>query len=384
MPNTLGLYNPTFYAQEALIQLEKALGLAGRIHRGYDAERRAFNKGDTISINRPGTFTAQNAPSSAQDLLPQSVNIVLSRWKEVKFTLTDKELAYTTEKIIDDHIRPAAVAIADEIDQFLAAFYKSMPWFYDLNATPGSVVTDVTGPHRILFDNKVPMDETMLHMMVNGAFQAGLIGNSAFGQWQGAGPEGVATQMRGAMGRRFGINFFANQNVQAHVKGTCDDTALKVGAAGGLLGAVTLDLLAVDGTVTGTLVAGDTFVIAGNTQRYAVTALATAAANAFTAVAITPPLVQAHAANDAVTVRLDNHNANMLFHRNFAAIAMAPLSDMANALGAKVTTITDPITGLSIRSRVFYDGNNSKVYVALDVLYGGSVLDPNLGVRVCD
>ena len=35
-PNTLGIYDPLFYAQEALIQLEKALGLAGRVHRGYD------------------------------------------------------------------------------------------------------------------------------------------------------------------------------------------------------------------------------------------------------------------------------------------------------------------------------------------------------------
>ncbi len=30
MANTLGYYNPVFYAQEALIHLEKALGMAGR------------------------------------------------------------------------------------------------------------------------------------------------------------------------------------------------------------------------------------------------------------------------------------------------------------------------------------------------------------------
>ena len=35
MPNILGLYDPLFYATEALTQLEKALGLASRVHHHY-------------------------------------------------------------------------------------------------------------------------------------------------------------------------------------------------------------------------------------------------------------------------------------------------------------------------------------------------------------
>ena len=77
MSNTLGVYNPIFYAQEALILLEKALGMAGRVHRGYDEERRTFLKGETINIRKPSTFTAQNAPSSAQDLDTGTVSLVL-------------------------------------------------------------------------------------------------------------------------------------------------------------------------------------------------------------------------------------------------------------------------------------------------------------------
>lgn len=147
-------------------------------------------------------------------------------------------------------------------------------------------------------------------------------------------------------------------------------------------GATTITLDAVDGGVTGTLTAGDTFVIAGNTQRYAVLAVATAAANEFVGVTFTPPLAQAHLDNDAVTVNLDDHTEMVGFHSNAFAFASAPLPSFANELGARVSTVTDPITGLSLRARVFYVGNESTTYWALDVLYGVKTLDPNLAVKL--
>src|SRR5437763_1903914 len=124
--NVLSVYDPLFYAQEAIIQLHKALGMAQRVHRGYDKSPQ--QKGSTIEISRPSTFTAQDAPSADQAISASSVAIVLDHWKEVKFSLTDKELTFTTEKIISDHIQPAAYALADDIDQKLVALYKFVPW----------------------------------------------------------------------------------------------------------------------------------------------------------------------------------------------------------------------------------------------------------------
>lgn len=384
MTNTLGVYNPIFYAQEALIQLESALGMAGRVHRGFDEERKSANKGDTINIRRPSTFTAQNAPSTAQDLDTETVAMVLDQWKEVKFKLTDKELAYTGERIINDHIRPAAYALADNVDQALNALYADIPWLYSLNASPGSVVTDVTGPRKVLFDNGVPIgDSSNMFYEVDGTLEAGLLANSAFGQWQGAGPTGQATQVRGAMGERFGLNFFANQNVTAgHTSGTASATTLAV-LADTSKGATTIGLDA--GSVTGTVVPGDSFVIAGNTQRYAITNTVTAATNAFAGVTFTPPLA-ADAAEDAVVTLTtsDSTAENIAFHRNAFGLGMAPLPDSARELGAKVETVQDPITGLSLRARVYYVGDSSEVHVALDILYGVKTLDPNLAVRCRD
>lgn len=381
MANTLGVYNPIFYAQEALIALEKALGMAARVHLGYDEERRSFQRGETVNIRRPSTFTAQNAPSAAQNVATGTVAITLNQWKEVKFALTDKELAFTGERIINDHIRPAAYALADNIDQALAGLHVKIPWYYDLHAT--GEVKDITGPHRILFDNKVPMSDIgNIHYMMDGTLQEHMLNQAAFSQAQGAGDEGVNTQRRGSLGMKFGMECFSNQNVASHTAGTCADAvgAIDSGNGGYSAGVSLIHIDAV--TDGGTWLAGDSFVIAGNTQRYVVTATAT-----FTGgegdVSFYPALV-ADAAEDAVvTGRVDSHSANLAFHRNAFALVTAPLSEMGNELGARIATVQDPITGLSLRSRLYYIPDSSLVNVALDVLYGYTCLDPNLACRCC-
>jgi hypothetical protein len=376
MPNVLGAYDPIFYAQEALILLEKNLGMAARIHRGFD--RTPQDRGSVITIRKPSTFVVQDAPGTDQDLNTEQVSITLNQWKEVKFALSDKELTYTGEQIVNEHIRPAAYALADYIDQSLVALYKDIPWFTGTaGATPNSV-SNITKARQRLFDNKVPFnDPTALHMVIDGAAESEFLALTAFSQYQGAGDDGARTQFSGSLGRKFGFELSANQNIPTHTKGTADDTALKLNGAH-LKGATVVSLLAVDAGVAGTLVPGDTFVIAGNTQRYAITNTNTAVANAFAAVSITPALAADGADTTAVTVTLQNGVRNLAFHRDAFALAVAPLSDLGDGVGARIATAQDPITGLTLRARLWYSGDTSKVKVALDILYGIKTLNPNL------
>jgi len=380
MANTLGYYNPVFYAQEALIQLENAMGMASRVHRGYEEERRSYERGEYINIRRPSTFTAANAPSTAADITTESVQIQLAYWREVKFKLTDKELAFTSEKIIEDHIRPAAVALADDVDSKLVALYKDIPWYATLATT--TAVTDITGPRKVMFDNKAPVrDMANMHYMIDGALEANFLGLSAFSQYQGAGPAGADTQRAGSLGWKYGVEVFANQNTPSHTAGTfsCAAPLIKTAVAAGA-SAATFDHAS---ALTGTLVAGDIFSVAGSTQKYVVTATATAASNEIT-VAFSPPAAAIMAEDAAVTVYSTDHTADLMFHRNAFALAMAPLPMTAAELGARVVTVTDPITGLSIRSRIYYVGNSSEVHVALDILYGVKTLDEALACRGAD
>ena len=370
--NTLGNYNETFFAQEALIQLEKVLGMAGRIYRGYDPNPRA--RGDTISLRRPSTFTAQDAPSTAQNTTTDSVSITLNKWKEVKIQLTDKDLSLSAPTLITDHIRPAAVALADFIDQDCAALYKDVPWSTTMSATPA--LADITAIKKVMRDNKVPLnDPTMLHFMIGSAEEA------AFSNAMTTLSNPQASGLRdGSLGRLYGFDTWANQNTPTHTSGVAAD------AAGALNGAVAVGdrTISFDGvTIGGTFKQGDTFVITGDAQKYAFAADATAdGGGAVANASITPAIKQASADNTVITITLTTGKVqNLAFHRNAFALAMAPLSELGNQLGAKIATISDPITNLALRSRMFYNGDASSVVVALDVLYGVRTLDGNLAVR---
>lgn len=376
MANSLGNYNETFFAQEALIQLEKALGMAGRIHRGYNPDPQT--KGDTIQIRRPSVFTAQDAPSTAQDLNPDSVAIQLTKWREVKIKLTDKDLTLSSDKIIEDHIRPAAVTLADDIDQNLVALYKDVPWVNSLSNP--MILNDIADLRQVQFDNKVPLrDPSMLNYMIDGTNEAILLkALSASGQQANTQDPSLR---QGSIGRLFGYDVFANQNTPKHTSGVAADFTGTVDGAN-VKGAKTLLFSAVTAGITYKI--GDSFSISGHTQRYVITADGTDADGAAASVAFEPGLESATVGAEVITIKLTGaaKYQTLMFHRNAFALAMAPLSTLGADLGgARITTISDPITNLSLRARMFYEGNTSAVYVALDVLYGFKTLDRNLAVR---
>lgn len=376
--NTLGNYNEIFFAQEALVQLESQLGMASRVYRDYDPNPSA--RGDTIRIRKPATFSAQDAPSTAQDLNTSTLSITLNRWKEVKFELTDRELSLSANQIIEDHIRPAAYALANEIDQTLAAMSTQVPW--SAQASSPFVIGDISKARQVLFDNGVPVNDGRVSLMVDGAMEQQILAVLGGTQIQGAGVDAARTT--GSIGRLFGMDIFANQNTRTFASVNAADVAGAL-TAQGTIGATTI---AFDGITANTVIpAGTTLTIAGNRQKYVTTANVTASgAGAVASVGIFPALVQTYTNTSVVTLDIVSAGAtkavNLAFHRNAFALAMAPLSEMGNQLGARIATIADPKTGLALRSRMFYDGNGSKVGVALDVLYGVAVLDPNMATRL--
>lgn len=371
--NTYGAYNETFFAQEALPLLENALGLAGRIYRELESDTK--ENGDTTTIRKPSTFTAQDAPSTAQNLNTSKVDLKLDQWKEVKFELTDKDRALTREKIISDHIRPAAYALANQCDQSLATLITRLPWYTQLSSTFD--IKDLAKATEVLFANGVKLDDTAnIFGMVDGSLKTEILSYMAGKNMSGS---GVDNARRGALSELMGVNWFANQNTPKFTTNTLVDGvgALTANAA---LGATTIAIGSID--TTGSVVKGDTFSIAGVTQRFTVTAPATAAGGAIAALAFEPALPVAVLSGAVVTFHTLSaaKTANVVFHRNFAALKFAPLPD--DMPGVQVSTVTNPELGISVRARIFYEGNNSKMFVALDCLYGFQLLDANMGTRV--
>jgi hypothetical protein len=401
MTATLGYYNPAFYANEALIFLKNRLGLAKTVHMGFDEERRSFNKGDVINIRRPGTFTAAAEPSTAVDIAAESIQVTMDQHYGVKFKLTDKDFAYTGDRVIREHIAPAVNAIAQKVEADGFAQYKNIGNYYDVagGASSTAVAADIINIRKTLFDAKCPMDDIgALSLAIDSGAEAAFLGLAAFTQWQGSSDRGVASQVTGTLGGRYGFGtIWSSQNIPTHTKGTNTDTSLFINnAAGYSAGTTTIALDNGGAAITDsvTLVAGDVLTIAHGgtvgTRNYAVTATATEASDGFASVSITPGLAAAVADNDAVTARMDDHSANLAYHRDAFCLAFAKLPDFSQTdlfgsgqLGANIMSVQDPDTGIAIRSRIYYVGNSSEIHVALDVLYGWKTLNPLLAARLC-
>jgi hypothetical protein len=185
------------------------------------------------------------------------------------------------------------------------------------------------------------------------------------------------------MGMLYGLETFGNQNTPVHTSGVGADAAGTVDGVNAV-GATTLTFSAVTAGITWKT--GDSFSIAGDSQRYVATADGTDADGSGASISFAPALKKATAGTEVITLTLTGSSkAQCLgFHRNAFCLGMAPLSTMGDGLGARMATKTDPVTGLSLRSRLWYDGANAKVMVGLDALYGVKTLDPNMAVRLYD
>ena len=380
MANVLGAYSPEFFASEALLQLRNALGMAGRIHRGFENERRGYGLGEVITIRKPGRFSVTDGGAgTVQEVKTQTVQIELSQHKEVMFGLTDKELAYTGKRIIDEHVQPAAYELANYIDEVLNELYVDIPWYAEAGATPG--IASIAKARRVLRENGVPLGTPMFNHFEAGPYlEEQFLSASEFVQHQGAGDQGVSAQMQGQLGTKLGFNIFANQNVQTHVAGALVVTGAFTADAAAV-GATQLTLTAAT-SLTGTVKKGDSIKIAGDRQRYVVTADATAVTPSVT-VSIFPALQVATTGAEVVTARQASQVENLMFHRNAFALAMAPLPDFeGHSASSHMFTASDETTGLSIRAAQWWDGTNKEYRVSLDVLFGLKTLDPNMAVRV--
>ena len=391
MANSLGNYNPIFFAQSALDVLQVRMGLANRVYMGYDQERRASNQGDTIRIRRPTRFTAAAAPASASDLNPDSLTLTLNNWYETRFALRDDEFAFTQERIIRDHVGPAAASIAKKVDDTLAALTLGFG-AVRVNANNAQiVVADIANVQRLLNDMKCPTDDIEnMFWMLGAAEQEALIQNTTVASWANGGATALPTIQSGSIGQRYGFNFFLNQNRTTTAPtggGTIGGTPLVNNGAGYAKGTTTLNI---DGAgASGTLKIGDAIKFAGHDSYYYVTANATASTGAITGATITPGLREAVVDNEAVSVIQPASGTysgtGLAFHRNSMALAFGTLPDfqqgMTRVQSAEVATVSDPVTGLSIRATMWYDASLKKFFVSLDALWGCLMLDGDMGCR---
>lgn len=377
MANTMTNILDKILAQ-GLMTLREAAVMPRIVNIDYQGQ--AAQKGNTIDVPIPvaqvvSTVAASNTSKAAANKTPGLVQISLDQWKMTDFHLTDKEMAEIdrNQHFIPMQTAEAARAIANNIDVAIHSNYTGVYGFTGTPAVvPFSTVATATGARKVLNNQLAPMNDRRIVMDPNAEDQA--LQLSAYSDLEKTGDNGV--KIEGALGRKFGIDHYMSQNVQTHTTGTIVSCQVGSTTAAGA------STLAFNGlTAGGTIVIGDVFTIAGDTQTYVATSAHTLVSTVKQNVSIAPGLAQIASATSVIQVKA-THVVNLAFQRGAFAYVTRPIADAVGDLagGNPMTSLTDDMTGLTMRLEVVRQHKQNSFQ--FDVLYGSQLVRKEYATRV--
>ena len=388
---------------KALEILENNLVITRNVNRQYDDSFAVEGAkiGDTLRIRLPDrALVTDGAALQVQEVQQQFTTLTIASQKHIGVNFTSAEMALSLDDFADRVLKPRVSQLAASIDADVANSYKDI---FQSVGTPGT--TPATS--LVLLQAQQKLNEAAAVMSpryatVNPAANAGLV-EGMKGLFNPTST--ISRQFKnGMMGEGIlgyeEINM--SQSIKVHTTGSAlrsDTPIVKTTLANG---ATTLTL---DNVTDGnTLVPGDVFTIAGvfavnpqtrestgSLQQFVVQNTVTSASTEFLDVDFLPAVyapTQAlatvtalPAAGDVVTflgAASTGYPQNLIYHKDAITFATADLMlpqgvDMASR---KVHN------GISMRIVRQYDINNDRMPCRIDVLYGYSVIRPQMAVRM--
>lgn len=365
--------------------LRKRVLMTRVVNLDYSKEAAKFT--DTINVPYSSAKTAtdvapSHVPSAPADSTAQSVAIQLNKWKKVNFGFTDKEMAEFNAKkdYIPLEMQEAFEAMAVAINQSVFALYTSV---YGFTGSPGSTpfaddVTDATNARKILQLQKAPRTGRTGVLDFNA--EANALALAQFSDAEKIGASGV--KIDGEIGRKFGINWMADDDVPYHTAGSITTGLSAKTSTDQAVGTKNVVCTTAASTGACDLKKGDIITFAGDTQTYVVTA-DTAEGDPATdvTVPIEPGLKVALSGDEAVTLE-SSHRVNLAFHRDCFALAMrAPsmgLKQVENQRNQVV--LSDPHSGLVMRLEIM--DQYKQTTWEIDAMWGCACIRPEFGTRL--
>ena len=380
--NSLSAIIPTVFAQ-GLNALRNRCVMPALINNSYSTN--AMEKGQVISIPIPSDIVTNDvvpgpyAPDSG-NVAPTVAQITLNNWREAAFTLNEQEIGNIVNGYASRQVTAAISSLADYVNSTIFAKYTK------INNIVGSAGTDpfvsavdaAVDAKEKLTQFKTPLGDRRMVLDINAMGKALKLG--AFSYMLNSNDPNVMRE--GDIGRKYGFEWFEDQQVPRHVAGTITTgLAVKVGGGGGTQGAYTFTATTAATTGACSLKVGDVLAIAGHTRTYALTAAAVQA-SASTDVTLTfnAPLEAALAGSEAITVTA-SHRVNLAFHADCFGFASRTLAPIAGAEPNPYSMdLADPVSGLTLRLQVREEFH--RVRWAFDLLWGVDVVRPDLGARL--
>jgi hypothetical protein len=388
---------------KALEILENNLVITRNVNRQYDDSFAVEGAkiGDTLRIRLPDrALVTDGAALQVQEVQQQFTTLTIASQKHIGVNFTSAEMALSLDDFADRVLKPRVSQLAASIDADVANSYKDI---FQSVGTPGTTPST----SLVLLQAQQKLNEAAAVMSpryatVNPAANAGLV-EGMKGLFNPTST--ISRQFKnGMMGEGIlgyeEINM--SQSIKVHTTGSASRSDTPIVKTTLANGATTLTL---DNVTDGnTLVPGDVFTIAGvfavnpqtrestgSLQQFVVQNTVTSASTEFLNVEFLPAVyapTQALAtvsklptASDVVTflgAASTGYPQNLVYHKDAITFATADLMlpqgvDMASR---KVHN------GISMRIVRQYDINNDRMPCRIDVLYGYSVIRPQMAVRM--
>jgi len=387
--------------RKALEILENNLVITRNVNRQYDDSFavQGAKIGTTLRIRLPDrALVTDGAALQVQDDNEQFTTLTVASQKHIGVNFTTAEMTMQLDDFAERVLKPRISQLASSIDADVANSFNSI---YQSVGTPGTTPSST----QVLLAANQKLNEAAAvmsprYVTVNPAANASLI-EGMKGLFNPVST--ISAQFKNGMFGE-GILGFNELNMSQSIKQFTTGSrtgSISVNGTVSTQGATTISL---NGTTGNTLKKGDVFTIAnvyavnpqtrestGSLQQFVVTEDITAAASAFTNVKISPAIYTASHAlatvdsfpqNSATVTFLGSASTqypqNLVYHRDAIAFATA---DLLMPQGVDMAS-RQVHNGISMRVVRQYDINNDRMPCRIDVLYGYSVIRPQMAVRL--
>jgi hypothetical protein len=394
------ILTPDMINLKALQILENNLVVTRNVNREYDSSfaNEGAKIGATLRIRKPDrALVTDGAALQVQDENQQYTTLTVSSQKHIGINFTTAELTMSLDKFADLVLKPRVSQLAASVDADVASCFSSI---YNSVGTPGT--TPATSAVLLSAQQKLnefasPMNNRFA--VVNPAANAGLVeGMKGFFN-----PTDVISKQfkSGMMGTGvLGYDEIAmSQSINSFTTGDWG-TSITVTSTVTTQGATTLGISFTGSSKTWNV--GDVFTIAGcyavnpqtrqstgALQQFTVTAAATGSSTA--TLSISPALYDSNqalatvtslpAASAAITMlgtAATAYPQNIVYHKDAITFATA---DLLMPTGVHMAS-RQVHNGISLRLVTQYDINNDRMPTRIDVLYGYSVIRPEMACRL--
>ena len=380
--------------------LENNLVITRTVNRQYDSSfaQEGAKIGSTLRIRLPDrALVSDGAALQVQDDNEQFTTLTVASQKHIGVNFTTAELTMQLDDFAERVLKPRVSQLASSIDADVANAFQNI---YQSVGTPGTT----PGTSLVLLQAQQKLNEAAAVMSpryatVNPAANAALV-EGMKGLFNPVST--ISKQFKsGLMGE--GILGYEELNMSQSIKQHTTGTRTGAHTVTTTVSSQGATSIAITGTGTQTIKKGDVFTIAnvyavnpqtrestGSLQQFVATADATASGGAYT-VSVSPAIYTANQAlatvdsfpqSGAVVTFLGSASTqypqNLIYHRDAITFATA---DLVMPQGVDMAS-RQVHNGISLRVVRQYDINNDRMPCRVDVLYGYSVIRPQMAVRM--